>query len=82
LATVVIQPLAVKSSDAWTMLGISRTHGYKLIADGDSSLEGRIAIMPRVDSVGAHSIRSGLPSPLPRLGLRHHAMALVDALVR
>ncbi len=44
IASVVIQPLAVKTRDAWTMLGCSNAHGYKLIAEGqvDSFLEGRI----------------------------------------
>ncbi|SRR5258708_238690 len=44
IATVVIQPLAVKTKDAWTMLGCSNAHGYVLIKKGeiDSYLEGRI----------------------------------------
>ncbi len=44
IATVVIQPLAVKTRDAWTMLGCSNAHGYVLIKKGeiDSYLEGRI----------------------------------------
>jgi hypothetical protein len=44
IATVVIQPLAVKTRDAWTMLGCSNAHGYVLVKKGeiDSYLEGRI----------------------------------------
>jgi hypothetical protein len=47
IATVVIQPLAVKTKDAWTMLGCSNAHGYKLIAEGqiDSYLNGRIRLV-------------------------------------
>jgi hypothetical protein len=44
IASVVIQPLAVKTKDAWTMLGCSNAHGYNLIAQGelDSYLDGRV----------------------------------------
>jgi hypothetical protein len=44
IATVVIQPLAVKTRDAWVMLGCSNAHGYVLIKKGeiDSYLEGRV----------------------------------------
>jgi hypothetical protein len=47
IATAVIQPLAVKTKDAWTMLGCSNAHGYKLITEGqiDSYLNGRIRLV-------------------------------------
>jgi hypothetical protein len=55
VASVVIQPLAVKTRDAWTMLGCSNAHGYKLIAEGqiDSYLNGRIRLVT-VASVQAY----------------------------
>jgi hypothetical protein len=47
IATIVIQPLAVKTKDAWAMLGCSNAHGYTLIKKGevDSYLEGRSRIV-------------------------------------
>jgi hypothetical protein len=55
MATIVIQPLAVKTKDAWTMLGCSNAHGYNLIAQGelDSYLDGRVRKVT-VESIRAY----------------------------